>query len=206
MTNTVTPWRERLRIRSQKFRREIGSTPEVGSSRKRIRRLVQDGGAQSQPLPPAAGQLAREALLSSHQSRHLERPRLACGLPLLGDAVDAAVEVQVLLDGEILVEREPLGHVADDLLDRFALGPDVKPADPARSAGRGEQAREHPDGRGLPGAVGTEKPEDLARGNLEREAVHGDEVAEAALEILDADGEVRPPVHGALRSRARPWR
>ena len=37
------------------------------------------------------------------------------------EAVDAAVQADVLADREVLVEREALAHVADVALDRLAL-------------------------------------------------------------------------------------
>ncbi len=42
--------------------------------------------------------------------------------PWIGDAVHAGHELQILADGEILIEAEALGHVADVALDLVGLG------------------------------------------------------------------------------------
>ena len=48
-----------------------------------------------------------------------------------GHLVDPGVELQVLPDGQILVEGELLGHVADVLLHPVGLGDDVEAGHPA---------------------------------------------------------------------------
>ena len=84
------------------------------------RRLVQDGAAERQALAPAAREIARERRFAAGQAGHLEdeargAPRAAPAI----EAVDAAEEADVLIDGQQLVEREALRHVADALLDRL---------------------------------------------------------------------------------------
>jgi hypothetical protein len=95
-----------------------------------------------------------------------------------GDAVDPGVEAQVLLDGQVLVQAEALGHVADALLDALGLGRDVEADDGAAATRRIQDPAEHPDRRGFSGSVGPEDAEDLAALHRERHVAHGDEVAE----------------------------
>ena len=84
---------------------------------------MHDAGGQRQPLLPAA----RERPASWR--RREVRPSVASvsrtAARGVGQAVEAGDEVEVLLDREVLVEREPLGHVADLRLDRAALGAEV---------------------------------------------------------------------------------
>src|SRR5690606_17504925 len=100
------------------------------------------------------------------------------------------VEVDVLLDRQVLVERETLAHVTDAGLDFLRLGEDIEPGDRASAAARREDAGQHPDRGRLAGAVRTKKAEDLALGHVERDAVDGDEAAETALQLPDRHGDV----------------
>ena len=108
------------------------------------------------------------------------------------EAVDAAEERDVLIDGQQLVERELLRHVADPPLDAFRIARHVHAADDRRPGGRLEEAAQHPDGRRLPGAVAAEEPEDLPARHVEAHAVDGDELAEAARQVADDDRRVPP--------------
>src|SRR5215469_1831403 len=87
------------------------------------------------------------------------------------EVVDAGDEDEVLLDGQVLVEREPLGHVAGAALDLVGLPADVE-AEAGSLAGVGvEQAAEHPERRGLARAVGPEKAADAPLAELDGEAL-----------------------------------
>ena len=127
--------------------------------------LVQDGRGQRQALLPAARERAGELVLAVGEAQPLER----LGHPLAASVhgVDAGDEVEVLLDAEILVEAEALGHVADLALDRPRLLDDVvAEAGAAAPVGR-QQAAQHADGRGLAAAVGAEEAADLAALDLD---------------------------------------
>ena len=77
--------------------------------------LGQDAGAERQALLPAARQRAGQ--LRSRPSRPELLDGLARRLGRIGDVVDARDELQILPDGQVLVEAEPLRHVADATLD-----------------------------------------------------------------------------------------
>ena len=77
--------------------------------------IVNQAGGQGQALFPAAGELARELLPAIRQSKSLEA--FLDRLPALGHPIDAGDEVEVLLDGQVFVEAEALGHVTDLALD-----------------------------------------------------------------------------------------
>src|SRR5690606_4397035 len=94
-----------------------------------------------------------------------------------------------------LVEAEALGHVADALLDALRLAHDVVTDDGSAPARRLQDAAEHADGRRFAGAVRAEDAEDLAAAHAERDVAHGDEIAEATLEVLRFDDDV---VHGRV--------
>ena len=128
------PDADRASISFQNMRRDTGSTPPVGSSRKTIGRLVQDGAAEREPLPPAAGEIDGARVLAALESGHLEDEAAPLFEPAAAEAVDAAEERDVLIDGEIAIEREALRHVADAALDAFRIAADVDAADHGRAA------------------------------------------------------------------------
>src|SRR6185295_11463814 len=169
-------------------------------------RLVEDAGRQREPLLPSTGELAGEL-----------RPPVGQASPLQdgGDArlavrqlVEAADEVEVLLDGEVLVEGEALGHVAHPAADaRSVLAHVEAEAGPLAGVGR-EEAAEHSQGRGLPAAVGTEEPADLSPGHPEVEPLDHRTRTEGLAQSTDVDGERRGLGHRATwTSRGWPgWR
>src|SRR5690606_37593324 len=102
-------------------------------------------------------------------------------------SVDPRHEREVLLDGEILVEAEALGHVAHVPLDEGGLGADVvaETLSPARI--RRDETAQHADAGGLAAAVRAKEAEDLAPGNADGKAVDGERVAEALGEPVNLD-------------------
>src|SRR5207249_9231705 len=76
-------------------------------------RLVHDRRAKRHALLPPARQAARQLTALALEARELEHPALAGRPPTRRHAVDAGEEVEVLVDGEVVVERELLRHVAD---------------------------------------------------------------------------------------------
>ena len=77
-------------------------------------RGVQQAGRQGEALLPAARQLAGELTRALAEAKPLERA--ADRLSGLRHAVEAGDEIQILSDAEVLVQAEPLGHVATSRL------------------------------------------------------------------------------------------
>ena len=73
-----------------------------------------------------------------------------------------------------------LGHVADELADRRALGPDVEVHDRCLAGGRLEEAEQDLDERALARAVGADEPDDPGL-QLQGQAVEGGDAARVAL-------------------------
>ena len=71
--------------------------------------------------------------------------------------------VEVALAGEVVVERDPAGQVADRAADGDAVADDVEPEHAPAPGRRVEVAQEQADERGLAGAVRPQEAEDLAR-------------------------------------------
>ena len=92
VTSTVTPARDEV----------VDQPPEL-PARQRIdaagrlveeddRRLVEDGAAEREPLPPAARQVAGQRALAAAEAGHVEHERAPRVEPVARQAVDAAEE------------------------------------------------------------------------------------------------------------------
>ncbi len=153
---------------------------------------MQDAGRQGQPLLPAAGQRAGQLVLARRQLQPFQRAGRP-GLLQPVEPVDAADELEVLANGEILVETEALGHVAGLALDRLAVVHEVvAEAGAAPAVGR-QQAADHAQGRGLARAVRPEEAADAALFDGEAEAIDDGARAVALHQIMDVDRQC----HGA---------
>ena len=146
-------------------------------------------------------EVAGQGLLPADQAGHAGGPTsFRSRSPLRGKAADAAVEIDVLAHGQVVVESELLGHVADDPLDVLALAGDVEAADERLARGRPEDAAEHPDGRGLARPVRAEEAEDLAAADAEGDVVDGGEFAERLGQAADVDAGPPSPLMPRRRS------
>src|SRR6267143_5378005 len=171
-----------------------------GLVEKEERRLVQHGAAESEALFPATGKLGGQAILIGCGAVELDN-FVDAALQARGlEAVDAAVELQVFRDGQIVIEAEVLRHVADVLANGFRFGAHVEAFDEGRAAAERQKSGEHFDDGGFSAAIGAEETEDFAFSDAEADVVHGGEVAEAAHEKFGGDcggrGSLRDHGHG----------
>src|SRR5258706_4529162 len=105
-------------------------------------RLMEHGAAESETLLPAARKLRGQAIQIGCEAVELDN-FIDAALQARGlQAVDAAVELQVFRDGQVVVEAEVLRHVADALAHGFRLGPPVETFHPDRSPPHRQQARD----------------------------------------------------------------
>src|SRR6266705_1793627 len=89
-------------------------------------RLVQHRAAKGEALLPATGKLRGQAIQIRFEAIELHNFVDASLEPRGLEAVDAAVELQVFRDGEIVVEAEVLRHVADAFAHGFGIGADIQ--------------------------------------------------------------------------------
>ncbi len=133
----------------------------------------------------AAGQIAGEALRKPGEVGHLQQLGIAAVAFLLTDAVQAGVEVEILLDAKVLVEPEPLRHIGDAILDLLRLARHVDAVDNQCPGVRPHQAGDEPDQRGLAGAVGADQSGECTARHLDRHIVErDDDVAGLAPKLL----------------------
>ncbi len=100
---------------------------------------------------------------------------------------EVCMHIQVLLNGQLAIERKGLGHVPDSLLEFNASGFQRAAEDKGLAMSRVKEPGEHLHGRGLPAAVRTYKTEYLSLGYGERDIVHRGEVAEPFGEMAGLD-------------------
>ena len=122
-----------------------------------------------------------------------------------GHAVELAVEAQVLLGGEVDVERRVLEDQADAAADVVPLGAHVVAGDPGAAGGRPGQRAQDLDRGGLARAVGAEEAEGLARLDPEVDAADGLDVAVPLLQAGDLDGGRALINHGDIPPLVVPW-
>jgi hypothetical protein len=106
-------------------------------------------------LLPAAGELAGKLLLAPRQADPLDH--VARSTPRIREAVKPRDEFEILAHGQVLIQAETLGHVADLALDLVGVLQDVVAEAGALAAVGRQQAAEDADGRGLARTVRPEK-------------------------------------------------
>jgi hypothetical protein len=125
-----------------------------------------------QGFGPQAAFGARHAIKNAMQLHIFRRRQLIIKAGVLEDDAKGAARLERLLDGVVIGNQEP-------------------------ALARRKHGGQHLDGRGLAGAVGAKKSDDLPLLDRERNAVDGHKIAEPFLYIFDFNG-VR---HGALPHR-----
>ena len=159
---------------------------------------MQHSAAESEALLPAAGELCRQPIQVGCEAIELD-DFLHAALKARGlQAVDAAIELQVFRNSQVVVEAEILSHVADALANGFRIGGDIEAFDEGGTAAERQKSGKHLDNGGFSAAVGAEKTEDFAFSNAETDVVDSREIAKTADEILRGDGGVC----GSLRNRS----
>ncbi len=139
---------------------------------------VDERAGETQLLFHASRQIARETVLERGEVAESEESLDPGRSLLFRHPVKVRVEEDVFHHGQVFVEAEPLGHVADPFLDRLRVVQDRMARHPCLSAGRQQQAGKEPHDGGFPRAVRSDKPEKLPWRDLEVEMVDGHVVAE----------------------------
>ena len=153
-------------------------------------RLVDEDAGEAQFLLHPAGELSRRPVREGEEVGEAEvegLPRLALRA---ADSEDVHEKVDVLLDRQILIEAETLGHVADPVLDGRPVGDDVQTVDRDPARGGFEHRRRHPEQGGLSRPVGADEAEDRPPFDRERDVADRLGRAETAGDSLDPDERI----------------
>ena len=160
-----------------------------------------DARGDVEPAPHAPGVVLDQPAGRVGETERLEqlgRPRLGL-VPL--QAQQPAEQDEVLAPGQVLVDRGELARQADGAAHRIGLAHDVVAEHARLAAVRAQQRREHPDRRGLAGAVRAEHAVDGAAAHGQVDAVDGPDRAEDLDEAGGLDGEIGLRCHLAPRMR-----
>ena len=159
-------------------------------------RRVQQTCGKRKPLLPSARQRAGKLCSPGSETEAIER-RFHC-VVAFGHRVHPRDEVEVFFDRQIFVEAEALRHVADFPLDLRRVGANIV-AKAGSLAGVGRQKpAQHADRRRLAAAVRTQKAEDLAALDANREIVDDGVPIEALGQAAHVDGGVGRRVHRSM--------
>jgi len=151
-------------------------------------RLVQHGATEGEALLPSARKLRGQAIQIGLQAVELDDFFHAALEPRGLQTVDTAVELQILLDGQIVIEAEILRHVADALAHGFRILAHIEAFDVSLAAAERQEAGEHFDDGRFSAAIWTKEAEDFAFLDAEADIVDGGEVAETAHKMFGRDG------------------
>ena len=153
-------------------------------------RLMQDGAAEREALPPSAGKIFGLRVLPAGEARHLQDKFLPGSDAIVGKAVECAEESNVLRDRQRLVQRELLRHVADPPFDFLGILADVNTVNRDRAGRWPQQTAHHADRGRLSGAVGAKEAENLTTRDLKPDAIDGNKASELSRQVADDDGIV----------------
>src|SRR5580700_6537955 len=110
---------------------------------------MEHSAAQSEPLLPSAGKLRRQAIHVRREAVELDDLLDAAFQSTRFEAVDATVELQILRDGEVLIETVVLRHVPDTLAHSFGIHADVQSLHMRGATAERQKAGKHLDDRCL---------------------------------------------------------
>ena len=167
------------------FTARFGIHPRGGLIEQEQPGLVQHASGQRHPLFPASRQLSRQLMRASCQTQIFQR--LLHHVTAVGELIDAGHKVEVLLNGEVIPEGEPLRHVSNVALDIGTVPPDVI-AKARSGAGVGfQQPAHHANRGGLAAAVGAKKAENLTLTNAQRHVVDNMLVLKVLVQVAHVD-------------------
>ncbi len=166
---------------------------------------MQDGAAQRQPLPPAAGKVFGQFPLPLLQARHFQHLSLPLFQPLAAHPVRSAKEVQVFDHRQIIIKAEALRHVANAPSHLVRLVPDIMPQHVGSARCRFDQPHQHAHGGCLPRPIGAKEAKNLAPGNGEGDIVYSGEISKPLAQASCLNRHILFHVSPS-RARRAPWR
>ncbi len=105
----------------------------------------------------------------------------------IGEALDLGAEGEVFADPHVIVKRDVFRHVADAFAGFDRLAENIEISDFGGAAGGGQEAGEHAQRGGLPGAVRAEESDDLTPRNGEGDIADGEVAAVFLGKVVNYD-------------------
>ena len=154
-------------------------------------RSVHERPRERDPLALSTRELVRLPVSEAARAARWRAPRRhGPAAPAFGTRLHSEPVLDVLRDGHVREQRVVLEHRVDVPVERRSIGDVGAVEHGCAPCGRSLEAGDHAQHRGLAGARRPEQREELARADVERDVVDGDDCAE-------------PLGHAAQRDRAR---
>jgi hypothetical protein len=152
-------------------------------------RATDEGEGDREALLLSAGQFAIRRVSPAAQAEVGHESLRVCRIP-----VERGEQAECLAHGHPVRQLALLELDADQGSQPVAIPPGIVAQDADRPGIGDPKAGDRFDGRGLPGAIGSEDAEDLALLDGERQVVHGRAVAIAFAEVFDFDDVHAPSI------------
>ena len=176
----------------------IENTPEIaaGDRINAVRRFVEknhlrcvyQGTYQSQLLLHSAGELSRKPFTERAHARGIKQAGCA-PLPVSsGHAENTGVKTNILIHGQIFIETEALGHIADMMFDPLGVAAHIKAGNCCPPGTWCEHTGKHAQRSCFACAVGSNQTENFTGFHIEAQVVHGDNAGELHGQLIYFDG------------------
>jgi hypothetical protein len=149
-----------------------------GLIKKKHARLVHDCRAKSDALLPTARQAAGHQMAPALQPGKRKHPTLFFSAFCKRHFVNAGKELEILIDGQVVIQRKLLRHVANPLTHEFGSQRSRLSGQLCLAVTGFEQPAQNFDGGRLAGAVGPEQTINLSILNFEIQVLDGFEITE----------------------------
>ena len=150
--------------------------------------IVHQGAGDLQPAFHAGGERAHQAVAPVGEFDQRQQFVDAAFAPRRRHAIDEAVEIEILVDGQPVVEARLLEHDAETLPRLQRAGDHVDAVDAGAAAVRPEDGAQDVQQRGLAGAVGAKQREQLVRRDRKADRIERERAAVALGHAADLDG------------------
>jgi hypothetical protein len=146
--------------------------------------VVDEGLRQQHPLTPALREPTALVLAALADAGQLDGAVDPAAPLSSGQAVGAGVELEVLRDAQLVVKMEGVGHEAQLPPDSVGLALGVAAVDPHPSRVGAIDRGQDPEGRRLPGAVGSDEPVGRAALDFQIQPLQRSRAAEGPPQVL----------------------
>src|SRR2546423_283977 len=168
--------------------------------------LMHERASHGETLTPAAGEECGAAIEIRFEMGDLNEIVAPPFQFAVGQTIEFAGKNEVLIHGQLVVEREFLRHIADHFLRCVAFARDVVAGDAGGAFGRLQDSAEHPDHGGFAGAIWSEESKNGTAGYGKADLIDRGEIPEALREPFAFDHRVAHFTFGKKMSADIPAR
>src|SRR5690242_6876525 len=148
---------------------------------------MDDRNRERKPLAYPEGQSLRQLVKIGSEPELFLHDLNALGSRLAKKAKNLRMQMKILRDRQLAIEREGLRHIAKMSPRLNIVWIDWMPEQARFARTRGQQTGQHLHRRRFAAAIGPEEAKNLALANREAHVVHRDKIAEAARQVTGFD-------------------